>query len=343
MTRTIVVPLDRTRFGEQAIPAAVSVAKKTGGCVHLVRVFEPLVVRPAFDVLPLYDPSWERDVRRAEEMEVATLADVVRRRAGVEVRQAVIAGPVVDALLRYATDVGADLVVMCTHGRSGVGRLVLGSVAEAVVRRARCPVMLVRPSEGAEDDLVDVPNFDAVPKFEHVLVPVDGTEFAKKVIARAVEIGVPFGARYTLLRVVSPSLPLGWPYAATDFPRDGVAERVRARRELDGVAEGLRSQSIRATTEVITDTDPARAILEYAEWHGVDLIAMTTHGRRGLSRLALGSVAEAVARESKVPVLLYRPEPEEEARRQALSRPQASVASGSVKEKVVPAPSRLST
>lgn len=342
MSHTIIVPVDRSRFSEQAIPAAVAVARQRGACVHLVRVYEPMGVAPAFDMLPLYDPEWEDKVRRGEELELSTLAEVVRERAGVSVQHALIDGPVVDALLRYAADVGADLVVMSTHGRSGIGRLVLGSVAESVVRRAPCPVMLVRPREGVEGDVAHLLSLDRVPVFKHILVPVDGTEFAKKVISRAVAIGAPFNARYTLLRVVSPSLPSGWPYVATEFPRNGVAERIRARRELDAIAEGLRSQALRASTEVLTDTEPAKAILDYAEWFGVDLIAMTTHGRRGLARLALGSVAEAVARESRVPVLLYRPGPEEE---EARARPQtqASVASGSVKEKVLPAPTRLST
>jgi nucleotide-binding universal stress UspA family protein len=345
MGHTIMVPIDRSRFGEQAIPAAVAVARQTGATVHLVRVYEPLGVMPAFDVMPLYDPEWEDKVRRGEESDLKTVAEVVRERAGVSVQHALIDGPVVDALLRYAADVGADLVVMSTHGRSGIGRLVLGSVAEAVVRRAPCPVMLVRPRDGVENDLAHLLNLDQIPVFKHILVPVDGTEFAKKVISRAVAIGAPFDARYTLLRVVSPALPPGWPYATTEFPRDGVAERIRARRQLDAIAEGLRSQALRASTEVLTDTEPAKAILDYADWYGVDLIAMTTHGRRGLSRLALGSVAEAVARESRVPVLLFRPGPEEEEEEEARERPAAQVlvANGSVKENVLPAPTRLST
>src|SRR5690606_23065375 len=118
------------------------------------------------DVLPLYDPEWERKVRSAEELELETLADVVRQRTGVAVRHAVIDAPVVEALVRYTGEVGADLVVMSTHGRSGVERLVLGSVAEAVVRRAPCPVMLVRPLEVSEDDLAYAPDFDAVPVFK---------------------------------------------------------------------------------------------------------------------------------------------------------------------------------
>src|SRR5690554_7903851 len=86
MGHTIMVPIDRSRFGEQAIPAAVAVARQTGATVHLVRVYEPLSVMPAFDVMPLYDPDWEERVRRGEETELSALAEVVRERAGVSVQ-----------------------------------------------------------------------------------------------------------------------------------------------------------------------------------------------------------------------------------------------------------------
>jgi nucleotide-binding universal stress UspA family protein len=144
--KRIMVPLDGSRFAEGALPYAQMLAGFSGGCIELVRV----AVHPSSYVY-VSDPAtlaslYDSDRAHCEAY-LQGVAERVRRESGLEVVTTVLEGPVADALLDHAAASHADLIVMSTHGRSGMERWLLGSVAERVMRGAKAPVLLIRPDQ----------------------------------------------------------------------------------------------------------------------------------------------------------------------------------------------------
>jgi nucleotide-binding universal stress UspA family protein len=186
---------------------------------------------------------------------------------------------------------------MSTHGRGGLSRMLYGSVADQILRRATLPVLLVPsivehawPAEGPLS----------------LLVPLDGSELATEALKSAELLTESFGSRLTLLRVVQ---PVPYPLAGEGYayvPFDEGAEVADARRYLDEQAARLAVGGVRVSTDVAVG-DPARAIGEIAREQDVDVVVMATHGHGGLSRLILGSVATATLRHTTAPLLLVRP------------------------------------
>lgn len=184
---------------------------------------------------------------------------------------------------------GHDLVVVMTHGRGGPKRWILGSVAERIVRHCSVPVLLgnAKAREGWE--------------IKKILVPLDGSEVASSVLELAGSLARGHEAEIVLFRAawVDPTDNM------LAYTRESDALRRSIKAELEQLAEPLRRDGIQVTPRVALDY-PAEAILKAAQLTGSDLIAMTTHGRTGLKRWVLGSVAEKVLRASGCPVLLVR-------------------------------------
>jgi nucleotide-binding universal stress UspA family protein len=318
MYHTILVPLDGSPFAEQALPPALELARRAGAELQLVQVNVPLA--------PMYAEAWpglENTVDPAlKQRSRAYLDEVVRRLrapAGdrATVTSALLEGTVVEALHGHALAAHADLVVMTTHGRGPLARSWLGSVADTLVRRLPVPVLLVRPEEGA-------PAPDRPPQCRHVLIPLDGSPLAEEVLGPALALGGLTNARYTLLRVIPP-LILGM--VTETYPPAGGYENLLLRLEalhrqdhqdaqayLDRVAGDLRARGLDVATRVAVHEQPAVAILEEVKAHADGVVALATHGRGGLPRLFLGSVADKVVRGSTVLVLVYRPAPAPQAR-----------------------------
>jgi nucleotide-binding universal stress UspA family protein len=214
-------------------------------------------------------------------------------------------GDVADTLARYAGTTGAETVVMTTHGRGPFTRFWLGSTADEFVRQSPVPVLLLRPASGAPVDLAHKPHV------RHILVPLDGSDLAERVIPPVSRFGRLVGGEYTLLTVFEPShrgealpglepyrMPEGW---------DPDPALGRAQGYLDGVAKGLRDVGATVHTKLVTHGSPVEAILDFAQAHPDTVVALATHGRSGLTRLLLGSVADKVIRAAVGPVLVYRP------------------------------------
>jgi nucleotide-binding universal stress UspA family protein len=216
----------------------------------------------------------------------------------------VLEGPVAESVLEFVIARGIDLVVMTTHGRGAFSRFWLGSVTDELARRLPVPMLLVRPGQAGEAP-------DKVPDLRHILIPLDGTAVAEQVLLPATEVGSLTQADYTLLRVVPPATVIGFDAAGvamggfTPPAEENLA--LEARDYLDRVAARLRSQGHPVSTAIAIGQPPALAILAEAQDRGMDLVAMETHGRKGLTRLMLGSVADKVVRGSPLPVLVHRP------------------------------------
>jgi nucleotide-binding universal stress UspA family protein len=301
MFTKLLVPLDHSSFAEQALGPATAIAIASGANIDLVMVHEP---RPLAGVP---DVSWHAELIEAEDEYLAEIEGSLTKAAPITATHAVLPGDVVKAICRRIGEVSADLVVMTTHGRTGISRAWVGSVADGVLRKSGAPILMCRAGEKISRTLPFIP-------FRKILLLTDGSPVAMGVIPSAVSLAKATGARLSLLRIVQPvqlltvetAIPFAFPLPAED---EMATERVseRAKKELVQIANDLaENNSIEVESHVLVAHNVAEAIIDYAVRAEVDAIAMSTHGR-GASRLVLGSVADKVIRALGLPLLLRGP------------------------------------
>jgi nucleotide-binding universal stress UspA family protein len=303
MLPPILVPLDGSTAAEHALPWAISIAQQEGTALHLVRVHvppTPIMVGGELAADAVID-STIRDI------EAKYLADLSAQLCGVTtipVHHALMEGGVADAIQDYARLVNAGLIAMTSHGRGAFARFWLGSAADAIIRHSTVPTLLVRPNDEQAADLTTRP-------FIHrIIIPLDGSPLAERIIPAAVQLGKAAGAEYALVLVLEAveniealakrkiQVPGGW------FPE---ATQAKAELYVEQVAHRMRGHSCIVHPKVILHGSAAGAILDYAQTNSHAVIALATHGRSGLKRLMLGSVADKIIRGATVPVLIYRP------------------------------------
>jgi nucleotide-binding universal stress UspA family protein len=310
--RRVLVPLDGSHFGERALPTALSLAERFGAELRTITVASPTAEssQPRGSGVA-GDESRERARSRASEYLTEVEARI--RRGGFDgplSTEVIPAGNAAHSVVRDAVESEADLIVMTTHGRGPLQRAWLGSTADGVIRRSPRPVLLLRPEGEASKEPVDLAG--RTEPFRKVLIPLDGSRAGELVLGLAAPLSAD-DASITLLRVVPPFLPGGSPYLPHVLREGEDHEAVKKAaagylQEVTGrFAEGGRT----VVAEVATGGQPGVTILRVAEEEGIDLIAMSSHGRGGVSRLLLGSVADKVVRGAPCPILLHR-EPEEE-------------------------------
>lgn len=198
-----------------------------------------------------------------------------------------------EAIVAYADGRDVDLVVTGTHGRRGLRRLLVGSVTEEVVRTVHCPVLTVREEE-------DVAPAWAV---RNILVPIDFSEASTEALRHAKELALTYGAQITLLHAVEEVVyPSAYGMEPINLPNPEVVERVEA--NLAGLARDEIGYE-HVVVEASVGYAPS-SIIDYAEVNEVDLIVIATHGRTGLERMLLGSVAERVMRRAHAPVFVVK-------------------------------------
>jgi nucleotide-binding universal stress UspA family protein len=304
MLQSLLVPLDGSEFSEHSLPLACELARATGARLHLALVHVPhppdhFLSNTQFHFEGL--DMEEYDARHREE-ERAYLDELVQRigNGNTRVDTALLEGNVADELSEYADEVKTDVILITTHGHTGVSRMWLGSVADALVRHTTLPLLAIHPAEPGR-----VP--EDVATVEHVLVPLDGSDLAEKILVSAAELVRATGADLTLLHVVSSTATMG-PRLFPILPDDIVSAMEKADGYLEDVAERMRAQGLEVHVQVAEHEKPAHAIVEVAQKIGVDLIAMATHGYGGFRRALLGSVADKVLRSSPLPLLMVRPE-----------------------------------
>lgn len=297
MLTLVVVPLDGSAFGEQALPTALRIAEREHAELELVHVFERI---PPYRVqgAPPIDPTLDADLRKESASYLDSVAGWLRGKASVPVTATLLDGPVAETLDAHIAERHADLVVMTTHGRGGLSRLWLGSVAAEVVRGSRAPVLLIRPEESGSRDTPSSP-------FGRVLVPLDMSPESEEAVDHAMAIAGDPGVRYLLLHVIREVLYIMDPIAVA-YP-DEAELREAAERYLGTVAERMRGRGYAVETRVLRHAQPARAILQVADEFGAELVALETHGHGPRAALLVGSVADKVVRGAHAPVLVHRP------------------------------------
>jgi nucleotide-binding universal stress UspA family protein len=220
--------------------------------------------------------------------------------SGLEVKHRVLDGDVPAAIEEFAAAQGVDLVVMTTHGHSGITRLWLGSIADKLIRRLSIPVLVVRPVH----DRAIVP-----PRFRRILVPLDGSRLSASILDQARTLALSNAAELVLAMIVEPLPPLvpPVPYPLVVPPVSEEARMLEDQRYLDAVQTRLEDEGLQVETRVLVGRKVAKQITEVAVRERCDLIMMATHGAGGLDRLLMGSVTDQVVRGARVPVLVLRP------------------------------------
>ena len=292
---TLLVPLDGSPLSEAALPYAEAIAEATGASLHLLSVVERDPSLP-YAYMGMRVADMERRVVEADERNLGTrglyLAGKVAalQAQGLTVSRAVVLGDPVDAILAAASQDDVTMVVMASRGRGAVGRMLVGSVADAVVRTGPRPTLIVRP------EYVRIPPRKT--RFEQLAVGLDGSPAAEAALPLAGELASATGATLHMVRVEpAPN------YAQEDTTASARAYLMQARDQLP--------QSLSVET-VVLQGNPAESLEELVVRERIDLMLMTTRGRGGLRRLLLGSTAEALVRAGVPTLLLRTPAPADE-------------------------------
>jgi len=285
--KTILTPSDFSADAERAIETAIALAKSYGANLHLLHVVQPPIqpVGPEMAVAPvefwreLHDAAAKRLARSKQKVEAA----------GVRCELEVVDDIPGFAIAAAAERIHADLLVMGSRGLTGLKHIVLGSVAERTVRYAKCPVLITK--EGGKPLA-----------FRTILVPMDFSPAAHAALAFAKSLAQKSGPAHIVL-VHAYYVPVELEQYLVSHG-DGAFDRLSkaVTKDLEKILLDLQGAGLSAEYVARAGT-PERIVLEVAGEKKADLIAMGTHGRRGLSHLFLGSVAERVVRTAEVPVL----------------------------------------
>lgn len=283
--KEILVPLDGSREAESVLSYLRDLAPRFGSHVLILGV------------------GIGRKTRRAN----CLLEDYIKRVANGLQGDNIKAEPVIrygiaaDKILDFTVEKEVDLIIMATHGRSGITRWWMGSVAEKVISEATAPVLLVRSRRSRKTGTKDKLHF-----LHKILAPLDGSDIGEAALAYVEALAMKSEAAVDLLQVVSPpgtveASLLGGP----DWRKFIKAMHDAGENYLKSITARLKGNGVKSTYEVVTG-DPADKIVEYSEDRGISLIAMSTHGRTGLARWVLGSVADKVLHSARIPVFLVR-------------------------------------
>lgn len=281
----LLVPTDDSAVAEAAGETAVAFARQFDAALDVIHVLEPV------DVPADVDDGAAHEFDRRSEDATAAIAEMAAN-AGVDAKTATLERreSVHRTIIEYADDHDADCVVMGTHGRTGLDRFVLGSVAELTLRESPVPVMTVH-----EETAVDS-------AFDSFLVPTDGSSCAAAAADHAIDLARSTGGTLHAVNVVD--LGVAWGGANIAAVLDALEDA--GEQALNDVRTRATAADVTSIEGLVLDGIPYRAIVDYAGENDVDCIVMGTHGRTGLDRYLLGSVTERVVRLSDVPVLSVR-------------------------------------
>jgi nucleotide-binding universal stress UspA family protein len=295
--KSILFPTDFSRCADQALTHAVYLAEKYHAALHLLHVVTLFEDQPG--VLSDELAETEALVKKLEEKAEIELHNVANTHGSDDMeivtnqKRAISAAP---AILEYASKNGIDLIVMGTHGRRGIGHLLLGSTAEEVVRLAECPVFTIRESEEVKP----------IKLFERILVPVDFSDHSKKSLAYAKDIANSYNANLQLLHIIEDTIHPAFSLSGKSSIFDlvpGIEEDCRRRIEELIQETGISNEN---TEIIVKGGQAAHDIIKFSKDNSSDLVVIATHGLTGIEHLLLGSITEKVVRMAPCPVFTVK-------------------------------------
>jgi nucleotide-binding universal stress UspA family protein len=296
MYTKMLIPLDGSKTAEQVLPFARTLAVTLKVPVELLDVIDisAMSLHIASDKARYLDTL----IAEGERVSREYLNDIAAGLAGVKVTCAVSRGKPSDAIIESAAAEKGTLIAMATHGRSGLNRWMLGSVAEKVLRGSDNPLFLVRAhEEGATDGAAMI---------NSIVVPLDGSELAESVLPTAVEVAKTLDLDVVLCRAYE--LAASAYYGSEAYLPNYEEMRQQVKAEAEGYlaekANAFKAAGLPRVSWVALEGSGAEEIVRYTHTHRDALVAMSTHGRSGINRWVLGSVTERVVRHSDGPVLV---------------------------------------
>ncbi len=303
--RNILVPVDFSRMSIEAIGAARKLAERFGAAVHLAYAHEffnsAAFTAPPTPILPYPVFTYDKESEKAAKQKLLAIAT----RCGLSstATHVLPGSPVFDEICHFAKELPADLIVMPTHGRTGLKHVFLGSTAERIVQHSPCPVLVSRQTKRQSKN-------GALASINTILVPVDYSKCSLAGLRYAIEFAKKVAARLIVLHVANlgPQMMTdgyGMYHLAPYKEAAGRASKLRMRAFLRGVNFGSVPFETLAAAEFCPE-----GIYRTAEKEKADLIILSTHGRTGLSHILIGSIAERVVRRSPCPVLVVPSHPQ---------------------------------
>jgi nucleotide-binding universal stress UspA family protein len=296
MYRQILIPLDGSSVSEQVLPYARSLARKLHLPVELLAVVDVVGLTASLNPEDKNADSLITHTWRSSE---AFLERIGKTFNGVSVTCTVDKGRPGEVVIEKAAADTGTLIAMATHGRSGIDRWLLGSVAEKVLRGTKNPLLLVRAANGGQCA------GEAVLK--SVILPLDGSALAEKalphaiVLVKAIDLELRLLRAYTLMQIIST-----YDDYIPDWNKLEAMSKQEAVRYLDQKAGELKENGLANVSAIALEGEPAAQIIDLAKQTANSLVVICSHGRSGVERWVLGSVAERVARHCAGPVLLIR-------------------------------------
>ena len=308
MFQRMLILLDGSELAEEVFIHAKELAGRMELDMVLLHVYSPATR----DFVPMHQAYIDRAARviRRQAQEVQKKLGIQPEAKPVKVRGELAMGYHADEILRYADENAVDLILMATHGRSGIKRWVLGGVADKVLRASKVPVCLVRVGIKKETP------YDQWPSMT-ILVPLDASETTEAVLPYVKALAQQKRAEpvnVVLFKICEPTImpsyyspelsgtPLNW----GEYMEQETARCKKTSTEyLAGIAKQLKAKGVRIRSEILVGK-AADMIVDFAKKNPLSIIIMSTHGRSGLKRFVYGSITESVLAEVTNPILMVK-------------------------------------
>ncbi|MCX6006729.1 MAG: universal stress protein [Chloroflexi bacterium] len=296
MYEKILLPLDGSELAEEALPYAEKLAGRLGSEIILTHVSE-------LDTDPHEDKhrSYLQKMVEVTKEGASTYHDKPGNGPTIEVKSVILSGQPAEKIVEYAENENIGLIVMATHGQSGIQRWAIGSVADKVVRATTRPVILIRAKSARPD--VRVKGI-----LNKVLVPLDGSKEGEAIIPYIEELASRFKLKVILIQILPNGYDAGYLYIPLS-EKQMESDRAHAIDYLNNIGARLKEKGIVVEEGLGIGSrsgNMAEQIIQFADEAQVEFLAMTTHGRSGVGRWAFGSVAERVLQSGNTPLLLVR-------------------------------------
>lgn len=288
----IMVPLDGSELAEKALTPAVAIAEAMDGDLLCLQVVTGLTLD--------LDPRFNQRVIEVRKYAADLYFNSLKSRYSKTkrpIKTVIAVGSAPKVITDSAREHNIDLIVLSSHGRTGLKRWVYGNVTAKILRRAHCDTLIVRtltPATGLFST-------------KRILVPLDGSKLAEGALRPAIALASALEMEILLLRV-SPLIPVELEPMSSRSMFDGLEARARSESltYLQGIHSSLEQHDVPISVETITGPDAA-TIVDYAKKHQIDLIVMSSHGRTGIGLWLMGSVSEKVLRKASCATLIVRP------------------------------------